>query len=108
MIPDDPSSQAQLFYLLALGMLIAFWVAHRYRRRLGQAAQHAAIWALIFVGVVLAVGFAEPLKQSLFPDEAQPIDDRTVRARPRKGWALLRHSGGERQQHPVHDRYGCL
>ena len=78
MIPDDPSSQAQLFYLLALGMLIAFWVAHRYRRRLGQAAQHAAIWALIFIGVVLAVGFAEPLKQSLFPDQAQPIDDRTV------------------------------
>ena len=78
MFPDDPNSQARLFYLLALGMLLAFWGAHRYRHRLGQAVQHALVWLLIFVGVILAVGFAEPLKRSLFADVAQPVDERTV------------------------------
>ena len=96
MLPEDPNSQARLFYLLALGMLIAFWVAYRYRDRLGQAAQHAAIWALIFIGVVLAVGFAEPLKQSLFHDEALPIDGRTVvldRARDGHFYATIEVNG---------------
>lgn len=78
MLPDSPDAQARLFYLLALGMLLAFWAAYRYRHRLGKAMQHAAIWLLIFVGLVLAVGFAEPLRHSLFHDEALSIDDRTI------------------------------
>ena len=96
MLPDDPSSQARLFYLLALGMLLAFWMAYRYRKRFGQAAQHAAIWVLIFIGVVLAFGFSEPLKQSLFPESAQPVDDNTValeRARDGHFYATLEVNG---------------
>ena len=96
MLPDDPGSQARLFYLLALGMLLAFWIAYRYRRRLGQATQHAAIWVLIFIGVVLAFGFSEPLKQSLFPEAAQPVNDSTValdRARDGHFYATLDVNG---------------
>lgn len=81
MLPDDPDAQARMFYLVLLGAVLAVGVFARYRDRLGQAAQHAAIWVLIFVGVVLAIGFLEPLKQQLFNDEPQVIDDRTVQVR---------------------------
>lgn len=78
MLPDDPGDQARLFYLILLGMAVAVWALQHYRHRLGQAVQHAAIWALIFAGVVVAVGFYEPLKQSLLGDSATMVDDRTV------------------------------
>lgn len=81
MLPDDPDAQARMFYLVLLGAAIAVGVFSRYRDRLGQAMQHMAIWALIFVGVVLAIGFADPLRQQLFNDEPQVIDDRTVQFR---------------------------
>ena len=81
MLPDDPDAQARMFYLVALGAVLVVGLFARYRDRMGQAMQHAAIWALIFVGAVLAIGFAEPLRQQLFHDEPQAIDDRTVQLR---------------------------
>ena len=78
MLPDDPDAQARLFYLSALGLMIAAGVVASYRDRMGQALQHAAIWGLIFVGVVLAIGFADPLKRQLFNDEPLQIDENTV------------------------------
>jgi len=81
MLPDDPGDQARLFYLVLLLMAVAVWAVQHYRDRMGQALQHAAIWALIFLGVILAVGFAEPLKQTLFGDEARQVDERTVELR---------------------------
>lgn len=77
MLPDDPDAQARFFYLAILGIAIAVGVFASYRDRMGQAMQHVAIWALIFLGGVLVVGFAEPLKQQLFNDEPQALDDRT-------------------------------
>lgn len=78
MLPDDPDAQARLFYLSAFGLLIASGLVSSYRHRMGQALQHAAIWGLIFVGVVLAIGFAEPLKRQLLSDEPLQIDENTV------------------------------
>lgn len=78
MLPDDPDAQARLFYLVILGSALLVWVFASYRNRLSQAMQHAAIWALIFVGVVLAIGFADPLRQQLFNDDPQAIDDKTI------------------------------
>ncbi|MEM7059999.1 MAG: TIGR02281 family clan AA aspartic protease [Pseudomonadota bacterium] len=78
MLPDDPDAQARLFYMSALGLLVAGGLVSAYRDRMGQALQHAAIWGLIFVGVVLAIGFADPLKRQLFNDEPLQIDENTV------------------------------
>lgn len=81
MLPDDPDAQARIFYLVLLGSAIAIGVFAQYRHRLGQAAQHAAIWVLIFIGVVLAIGFLDPLKQQLFNDQPRVVDGRTVELR---------------------------
>ena len=64
-MPENPHDQAQLFYLVLLGSVIAVGVFYNYRHRLGQAAQHAAIWGLIFVGLVLAIGFKDNLMTML-------------------------------------------
>lgn len=81
MLPDDPDSQARLFYLMLLGCFIAVGVFSQYRRRLSQAMQHAAIWVLIFMGAVLLVGFAEPLKRQLFESDTMQVDRQTVALR---------------------------
>ena len=78
MLPDDPDSQARLFYLMLLGIPIAFWVFRDYAGSLGQAAQHAMIWGLIFVGVIIAFGFKDVLMASLFDKEPQMISEDTI------------------------------
>ena len=81
MLPDDPDSLARLFYLAILGMVIASGVFYNYRDRLGTAAQHAAIWVLIFLGVTIAYGFKDQLTSQLYPDSARPVDDSTIALR---------------------------
>ncbi len=78
MLPDDPDSQARMFYLLLLGGAVAVWVFRDYAGRLGQAAQHAAIWGLIFVGVIIAFGFKDTLIASLYDNEPQMLTENTV------------------------------
>jgi aspartyl protease family protein len=71
----DPDTQARIFYLVLLGAFILVAVFTHYRDRLGQAAQHAAIWALIFVGVVIAIGFRDELTGQLYTDYAVPAGE---------------------------------
>ncbi len=68
----DPDTQARVFYLVLLGAFVVVAVFSRYRGRLGQAAQHAAIWGLIFIGVILAIGFKDQLTGQLYVDHAVP------------------------------------
>ena len=77
MLPDSPDDQAQLFYLILLGAFVATWVFSRYRGQMGQAMQHAAIWGLIFLGAVLAVGFSGDI-QRMLTNAPQQIDCETV------------------------------
>ena len=81
MLPDDPDAQARLFYLALLGMALAGGVFYNYRDRLGTAAQHAAIWVLIFLGVTIAYGFKDQLSSQLYPGTARPVDERTIELR---------------------------
>lgn len=81
MLPDDPDGQARFFYLALLGMAVAVWVFKDYRHRLGQAAQHAAIWGLIFIGAVLAFGFKDNLTHMLNSDSAMRVDEDTIALR---------------------------
>jgi aspartyl protease family protein len=78
MLPDDPDAQARFFYLALLGIVLAAGLVHGYRARLGAAAQHAAIWGLIFLGLVLAYGFKDQLASQLFPYRATPAAGGTV------------------------------
>lgn len=66
----DPNTQARSFYLILLGAFILLAVFTHYRGRMGQAAQHAAIWALIFIGAVIAIGFSGQLTEQLYPERA--------------------------------------
>jgi aspartyl protease family protein len=78
MSPLDPDSQARIFYLLLLGAFLLVYVFAAYRRRLGQALQHALIWVLIFMGAVLAVGFWQPLTSQLYVDRAMSAGQDTL------------------------------
>ena len=71
----DPDTQARVFYLVLLGAFILVAVFTHYRGRMGQAAQHAAIWGLIFVGVILAIGFKDQLTGQLYTDHAVPAGE---------------------------------
>lgn len=66
----NPDTHARIFYLVLLGAFILVVVFSRYRGRLVQALQHAAIWALIFVGAVMAIGFKDQLAGLLWPGQA--------------------------------------
>ncbi len=58
---ENTGDSARLFYLILLGMAVAVSVFVRYRGRLGSAMQQAAIWFLIFVGLIIAYGFKDQL-----------------------------------------------
>jgi aspartyl protease family protein len=74
----DPGAQARVFYLLILGLALLAWVFGAYRGRLGQAAQHLAIWGLIFAGVVIAYGFSGQLREQLSPSSLVAVSDDSV------------------------------
>lgn len=71
----DPDTQARSFYLILLGAFILLAVFTHYRGRMGQAAQHAAIWVLIFIGAVIAIGFSGQLTEQLYPERAMSAGD---------------------------------
>lgn len=82
----DPGAQARVFYLLILGLALLAWVFGAYRGRLGQAAQHLAIWGLIFAGVVIAYGFSDQLREQLSPSSLVAVsEDSAVLRRGRDG-----------------------
>ena len=74
---DDPWTDGRVYYLLLLGVFVLVWVFRNYRHRLGTAVQHAAIWVLIFIGVILAIGFKDDLTRILSGGPEQ-IDGQTV------------------------------
>jgi aspartyl protease family protein len=57
----------RLIYLVLLGTAIAGYFLLSNRNRLGQMAQQAAIWGLIFVGVIAAIGLWSDIRQQVAP-----------------------------------------
>jgi len=93
-----PDQQARALYLVLLGMALAIYLFSSYRHRLATALQHAAIWALIIVGGVLAYGFKDQLIATLMPSQAQRVDTDTVafeRARDGHFYATLEVNGAD-------------
>ncbi len=69
----------QLTYLVLLGAAIGGSAIVAGRSNMGKMAQQAAIWALIFVGVIGAYGLWEDISNTVNPRQAI-IDDSTVAA----------------------------
>lgn len=62
---DDQTMR--LIYLGILGSVIAVSLLISNRHRLGQMAQHAAIWGLIFVGGVVVYGMWDDIRRTALP-----------------------------------------
>ncbi|MFT6532058.1 MAG: aspartyl protease family protein [Limimaricola cinnabarinus] len=62
-----PDNLASLAYLGLLGAAIAGWFIVQNRDRLGQIAQQAALWALIFIGVIAAAGLWSDIRDDVVP-----------------------------------------
>ena len=67
----------QLTYLVLLGAAIGGSAIVAGRSNMGRMAQQAAIWALIFVGVVGAYGLWEDIRNDVNPRQSM-INDSTV------------------------------
>lgn len=72
-MPDNSWDQARLFYLILLLMLVASFFLFGPRQRLSKSARDFAIWVLIFAMVVIAYGFRDVLRASLFPQSALEV-----------------------------------
>lgn len=66
--------RAYIFYLSILLFFIGGSFLFNRRKRLSQTVQQAAIWGLIFVGVILAYGFSDTLQNQLLPSRAVKIN----------------------------------
>ncbi|MFA8440546.1 TIGR02281 family clan AA aspartic protease [Yoonia sp.] len=69
----------QLTYLVLLGAAIGGSAIIAGRSNMGKMAQQAAIWALIFVGVIGAYGLWEDISNDVNPRQSI-IDDSTIAA----------------------------
>ncbi len=59
-----------LIYLSLLGGAIAGWYLVNQRTQLNKTLQYAALWALIFIGVVAAYGLWEDLQGTIRPQQS--------------------------------------
>lgn len=70
MTGDDTAS---LLYLSLLGGAIVLWFFAQNRASLGKITQQALVWALIFVGVIAAVGLWGDIRSTVQPNVARAI-----------------------------------
>ena len=69
---------ASLVYLLLLGAAIALSHLVANRGNLGRVARHAALWALIFLGAIAAVGLWPTIRDTVVPRQAVLQDGRQI------------------------------
>lgn len=61
---------ARLIYLVLLGLAIAGYFVAAHRDRPGKIAQQAAVWGLIFLGVIAAAGLWSDIRRDVAPRQA--------------------------------------
>lgn len=69
---------ARLLYLALLGGAIVMWFFAQNRASLGKVAQQAIVWALIFVGVIAAVGLWGDIRNTVRPGQAIYMGDERI------------------------------
>lgn len=84
---DDTAS---LIYLSLLGGAIVLWFFAQNRASLGKVTQQALVWALIFVGVIAAVGLWGDIRRTVTPAQSAVIEgDRVILPRAPDGHYYL-------------------
>ncbi len=68
----------RLSYLLLLGAMLVFWLFVRDRKRLGAKLQALMAWALIFIGVIAAVGLWDDIRSTVIPQQSVISDTNTI------------------------------
>lgn len=58
-----------LAYLVLLGAVVVFWFVVQNRQSLNKTLQQGAVWGLIFLGVVAAVGLWGDIRQTVYPQQ---------------------------------------
>lgn len=66
----------RLVYLVILGSVLVLWFVVQARDSLGKLLQHAAVWALIFLGAIAAVGLWQDIRQTVAPSQSVVSDTR--------------------------------
>ena len=61
---------ARLLYLVLLGGAVLMWFFAQNRASFGRVTQQAIVWALIFVGVIAAVGLWGDIRRTVTPGAA--------------------------------------
>lgn len=66
----------QLVYLTLILLVIGGSYVLSHRRRIGQMARHAALWGLIFIGALAAVGLWQDIRHDVIPRQSVLADGR--------------------------------
>lgn len=61
---------ASLIYFGLLAMVIGSYVIVASRRNIGRSLRHAALWGLIFLGVILAYGLWDDIRDTVAPRQS--------------------------------------
>ncbi len=60
----------QLAYLVLLGLAVGGWFIAENRKNLGRTTRQAAVWGLIFIGTVAAVGLWSDISRTVMPRQS--------------------------------------
>ena len=63
----DGDQTARFIFLALLGGAIAGGYLVQHRKEMGKVAQQAAVWALIFLGAIAAVGLWGDIRDDIMP-----------------------------------------
>ena len=66
----DGDNIGRLAYLVLLGLAVGGWFIAENRANLGRTARQAAVWALIFVGAIAAVGLWSDIRDDVLPRQS--------------------------------------
>jgi aspartyl protease family protein len=61
---------ANLVYLVVLGSAVMIWFFAANRNSLGKTMQHAAVWGLIFIGIIAAIGLWDDIRTTVAPRQS--------------------------------------
>lgn len=74
----EPFDIGRLIYLLLLGLVLAGWFVSQARMSLNKTLQQAAAWALIFLGVIAAVGLWDDIRDTVKPRQVVFSDENRI------------------------------
>ncbi len=65
---------ANLIYLIVLGCAVMMWFFAANRHSMGKNLQQAAVWGLIFIGVIAAIGLWDDIRSTVAPSQSVSRD----------------------------------